>query len=100
MDELQETGGFGYENAAGDFGTFIVSVNGIKEKHETSVLFRSCNTAWQKRSKQTVRQYISFMHCKCVKNTVTAIYCTFFILTSSNRITVMRNCCSFIPKNG
>lgn len=30
MDELQETGGFGYENAAGDFGTFIVSVNGIK----------------------------------------------------------------------
>ena len=30
LDELQNTSDFEYENAAGDYGTYIVSVNGIK----------------------------------------------------------------------
>ena len=30
MNELQNTSDFEYENAAGDYGTFIISVNGIK----------------------------------------------------------------------
>lgn len=30
LNELQDTGNFKYENASGDYGTFIISVNGIK----------------------------------------------------------------------
>ena len=30
LNELQDTGNFKYETASGDYGTFIISVNGIK----------------------------------------------------------------------
>ena len=30
LNELQDTGNFKYENASGDYETFIISVNGIK----------------------------------------------------------------------